>query len=325
MSTNIEKSFVRGFIKFLNKKASESSSSDNTETIEVAVQCLENCFDLSNESASSENKSDPLNDIDLYELFVSTYVNVSPERKTEAEELKNEGNRLMKEEKYQEALVTYGRAIALDATNPVFYCNRAAAFSRMGDYQKAVDDCKMAILYDSNYGKAYGRLGLAYSKMNRHVEAIDAYKNALRIEPDNIDYRNNMDVTQQRLEEQETAPQAPNVSGLPNFGGLGADGQDIDLAAAFNNPALVNMATRMMFEPSVQQMLGQFNGRNNVDSLLEAGRRLAMQMSSENPELFQSIRRQMETQTGAGGNSEGSEPNPNPNNNTENNQDQSKN
>ena len=36
--------------------------------------------------------------------------------------------------------------------------------------------------------------------MNRHQEAIDAYKNALRIEPENIDYQNNMDVTQQRLE-----------------------------------------------------------------------------------------------------------------------------
>lgn len=41
----------------------------------------------------------------------------------------------------------------MDAANPVFYCNRAAAFSRMGEYQRAVDDCKMAILYDSNYGK----------------------------------------------------------------------------------------------------------------------------------------------------------------------------
>jgi small glutamine-rich tetratricopeptide repeat-containing protein alpha len=44
-------------------------------------------------------------------------------------------------------------AIGLDATNPVFYCNRAAAFSRIGEYQKAIDDCKQAIRYDSNYGK----------------------------------------------------------------------------------------------------------------------------------------------------------------------------
>lgn len=43
-------------------------------------------------------------------------------------------------------------------------------------------------------------MGLAYSKMNRHSEAIDAYRNALRIEPDNQDYKNNMEVTQQRLD-----------------------------------------------------------------------------------------------------------------------------
>jgi tetratricopeptide (TPR) repeat protein len=44
-------------------------------------------------------------------------------------------------------------AIGLDATNPVFYCNRAAAYSRIGEYQKAIDDCNQAIRYDPNYGK----------------------------------------------------------------------------------------------------------------------------------------------------------------------------
>lgn len=205
----------------------------------VAVQCLESCFDIN----QNENASDPLNNIDLFELFLSSYINISPERKEEAEELKNEGNKLMKEEKYQEALSAYGRAIALDASNPIYYCNRAAAYSRIGEYQKAIDDCHQAIRYDANYGKAYGRLGLAYSKMNRHQEAIDAYKNALRIEPDNTDYKNNMEVTQQRLEEQQQSGSSSALGGglpvgdMPNFGG-------IDFAAALNNPALVGMATR---------------------------------------------------------------------------------
>lgn len=132
----------------------------------------------------------------------------------------------------------------MDASNPIYYCNRAAAFSRIGDYQKAIDDCHQAIRYDANYGKAYGRLGLAYSKMNRHQEAIDAYKNALRIEPDNTDYKNNMEVTQQRLEEQQQSGTSSGLAAglgqggdMPNFG-------NIDFAAALNNPALVNMATR---------------------------------------------------------------------------------
>lgn len=159
---------------------------------------------------------------------------------------------------------------------------------------------------------AFGRLGLAYSKMSRHQEAIDAYKNAIRIEPDNQDYKNNMEVTQQRLEEQQQAGSVPGLgaAGLGGLGGLGGAG-GIDFAAALNNPALVNMATRMMSDPSIQNMLGQLSGMNNVDALLETGRQLAMQMSSENPELFASIRQQMMDQNEGGG--EGADPSAEPN------------
>lgn len=92
----------------------------------------------------------------------------------------------MKEEKYQEALNMYNKAITLDATNPVFYCNRAAAFSRIGDYNRAAEDCKMSLKYDPKYSKAYGRLGLAYSKMNKHELALDAYKKGIYLRTHSI-------------------------------------------------------------------------------------------------------------------------------------------
>lgn len=56
----------------------------------------------------------------------------------------------------------------------------------------------------------------------------------------------------------------------------------------------------MMTDPSIQNMLGQLSGMNNVDALLETGRQLAMNMARENPELFSQIREQMETQAGVG-------------------------
>lgn len=171
MSADIEtKYFVRAFLRFLQKQIDECNfSADIVESLEVAGQCLETAYDLP--SLSGENNGDgnggngagstdhPLNHIDLYELFRSSCCIVSPDRKLESENIKNEGNCLMKEEKYHEALAAYNRAISLDATNPVFYCNRAAAFSRLGEFQKAADDCKMALRYDSTYSKAYGRLG----------------------------------------------------------------------------------------------------------------------------------------------------------------------
>lgn len=156
------KYFVQAFIRFLQNQIDTCNfSSDVVESLEVAAQCLETAYDLPSlsEASGSSSTENPLNHIDLYEIYRSTCCTISPERKQEAENIKNEGNLLMKEEKYNEALNAYNRAISIDATDPVFYCNRAAAFSRIGDYRKAADDCKMALRYDSNYSKAYGRLG----------------------------------------------------------------------------------------------------------------------------------------------------------------------
>lgn len=84
------------------------------------------------------------------------------------------------------------------------------------------------------------------------------------------------------------------MAGAGGAAGLGG----IDFASALNNPSLVQMASRMMTDPSIQNMLGQLGSMNNVDALLETGRQLAMRMSNENPELFAQIRQQMMDQNG---------------------------
>lgn len=158
------KYFVAAFLRFIQKQIDRNTfTADTIESLEVAGQCLETAYDLSSlnggNNVADVTDDNPLNHIDLYEIYRSACCTISSDRKQEAESIKNEGNCLMKDEKYNEALNAYNRAISIDATNPVFYCNRAAAYSRLGDYQKAADDCKMALRYDANYSKAYGRLG----------------------------------------------------------------------------------------------------------------------------------------------------------------------
>ena len=45
------------------------------------------------------------------------------------------------------------KAIELDGSNPVFYCNRAAAHSKMNNHHLAIEDCQRAIDMDPHYSK----------------------------------------------------------------------------------------------------------------------------------------------------------------------------
>lgn len=109
---------------------------------------------------------------------------------------------------------------------------------------------------------------MAYAKMNKHQEAEQAYQNALRLDPENADYQNNLSVTQQRIAEVSASVAAggPSVAGLPNMGGL-------DFAAAFNNPALMNLATQMFSNPAMQdtitQLRSQLENMNNMNGILD--------------------------------------------------------
>lgn len=129
MSDTEAKYFVQSFIRFLQKQIAERNfSEDIVESLEVASQCLETAYNLpvvtdhaeaANEGAASSggaagdsstilDERHPMSHIDIYELFLNACT-VDPARKVEAEAIKNDGNRLMREEKYTEALKAYNR------------------------------------------------------------------------------------------------------------------------------------------------------------------------------------------------------------------------
>lgn len=236
------KYFVKSFLNFLKHQITERNfNSDVIESIEVATQCLEAAYDIpassgedhsedaTASSATTTNKH-PLDDVDLFQLFQAAYLDVLPDRKEQAEVVKNEGNRLMKEGKFNEALVAYNKAISLDATNAAFYCNRAAAYLRMSDFEKSIADCKMALLYNPQYSKAYGRMGIAYANLRKFDMSIEAYKKALELEPDNLDYQHNLRNAEGRLENIEQAI----IDNIP-----------------VNHPNLRNMIMEMMSDPMI--------------------------------------------------------------------------
>ena len=107
------------------------------------------------------------------------------------------------------------RAIEIDSGNQVFYCNRAAAHSKMNNHYAAVEDCKRAIDMDPAYGKAYGRMGLAYACVDKHKEAIECFKKAIELEPENESYKSNMKLAQDKLSAAGGISTGPQPGGFP--------------------------------------------------------------------------------------------------------------
>jgi len=297
---------IFSIVQFLNKElGSEDISDDAKESLEVASQCLQTAYCLAPEDTHLEVSNG------LEEIFISATKNepikkkapATGEEKEQAEKLKLEGNDLMRAEDFPGAIDKYTKAIELDSSNQVFYCNRAAAHSKMNNHYAAVEDCKRAIDMDPNYGKAYGRMGLAYACVDKHKEAIECFKKAIALEPDNESYRSNLKLAQDKLNAAGGTSPGPQPGGFP--GGLG----NMDLGSLLGNPALMNMATTMMSDPNMQAMMGQIMGGmgggaggaggeappgpNNLDGLIQAGARLAEQMQESNPELVEQLRRQM--------------------------------
>lgn len=259
MVDEVEKQFVNSFVKFLKTKFT-TLSAERAESVEVAVQCLQAAYDLDEQAqaagSSTSTTDDTSKDVDLFEMFQSLYVERNPESLKIAENIKNEGNRLMKEGKYNEALLYYNRAINFDPKNPIFYCNRAAAYIRLNDNERAVIDCKSAISYNPNYGKAYGRLGIAYSNLGKYDEAQNAYAKAIELEPDNQDYRNNLEVAR-------NARNQSSLNAIPHL----SEG----LNAMLSNPAIRNLFSTTEIDLEQLQNLSQNPMVLNMISQMFAG------------------------------------------------------
>ena len=80
---------------------------------------------------------------------------------TDAEAQKHAGNQAFGNREYEKAIQHYTNAIGLDATNPIFYSNRAQVFIELEDFSKAIEDSNTAIQLNPQFTRAYMRKATA--------------------------------------------------------------------------------------------------------------------------------------------------------------------
>ena len=263
------------------------------------VQCIGEAFgvDPSNKEQSQTLSVKPATLQSIFDVFIKTRDKVSSEPqagssqsspsandKVQAEKLKQSGNAQMSSKDYDAAIESYNQAVSLDPTNPVYYSNRAAAYSSKGDHLAAVGDAEKAISVDPKFVKAYHRLGYVTAatkelnsfslRFSRHAQyslgdfkaSASAFERGLKLEPGNSGLKSGLQNSQARIASDDTpsltesssrspgATVSPGLNSAAGLGGMadmlsnmgmGSGGEMPDLTSMMNNPQLMAMARQM--------------------------------------------------------------------------------
>jgi len=321
---------VLSIIEFLETSISDGSiKSDDKEGIEIAIQCIGEAFgvDPSDQAQKDKLSVKPATLASIFDVYLKTKDKVGSQAagssstpaaaattgpsaadKEKAEKHKQEGNNLMAAKEYQKAVDAYTEAIALDPNNPVYYSNRAAAWSSMGDHAVAVDDAEMAIAVDPKFVKAYSRLGHAHFILGDYEAAKSAFERGLVLEPNNSNLKVGLTNATTKL---ATAPRSSSssapASGAGDAGGFdwsqmasmmgglgggagagagaGRGGGMPDLASLMNNPAMMQMAQQMMANGGMDRLMSNPAIRNIAERAQSGGGMPSMAEIMADPQL----------------------------------------
>ena len=110
-------------------------------------------------------------------FFISSFVLLKGSYAQTAKEFFDQGDQYSKQEKYDEAIQAYTKAIELNPKYPEAYFKRAINFGLKHNYELTISDYSKAIELNPNYAKAYYFRGIAnYNKAYYDKAQIDIKK-----------------------------------------------------------------------------------------------------------------------------------------------------
>jgi small glutamine-rich tetratricopeptide repeat-containing protein alpha len=179
-----------------------------------------------------------------------------------AEAAKAKGNEHVSAGRHREAEDEYTKAIELAPTGKnvhIYYCNRAAARTSLGDAKGAVEDAKASIAANPSFAKAHSRLGTALVLQGKYSEAITAFEKCLELDPSNDTARENMRSAKEKLASKSSvspsSSSAPSAAGGAGGAGGGLPGGLGGMADLLNNPMLSSLMSNPQVMQAAQQMM----------------------------------------------------------------------
>jgi Ca-activated chloride channel family protein len=128
-----------------------------------------------------------------------------------AEKLNNDGNEAFANQDYQSALTAYHQAQeeAPELAEPHY--NEANTHYRLEDYGQAQQQIEQALVTEEGQEaldqSSYYNLGNVFFQAEQYEMAIEAYKEALRLNPDDLQAKQNLELALRQLQQQQQQQQ----------------------------------------------------------------------------------------------------------------------
>ena len=114
-------------------------------------------------------------------------IELTEEQEKQAEALKAEANDYFKQEKFQQAVDLYTKAIEINPKKSVYHANRSIANLRLENFGYALSDASKSIECDKNYLKAYYRRAAAHMALGKYKIALKDYERVYKVRPNDAD------------------------------------------------------------------------------------------------------------------------------------------
>jgi tetratricopeptide (TPR) repeat protein/S1-C subfamily serine protease len=146
-----------------------------------------------------------LNEIKRYQEAIDSYSRAIALNSDFAAAYNNRGNTYDALKQYDKALTDYNKAIALNSDDTMAYYNRGVTYSALKQYDKALADYNKAIALNPDFAMAYPNRGVTYSALKQYDKALTDFNKAITLNPDYARAYSNRGATYSALKQYDKA------------------------------------------------------------------------------------------------------------------------
>jgi tetratricopeptide (TPR) repeat protein len=125
-------------------------------------------------------------------FFMCMFLIISDARSQSVEELMAQGDGLLKNGAYSEAVTIFRKVVSKEPRNFEAQSNLAFSYLQSERYTNAVAEYNKAIGLSPRSAESWLNLGYSYEKLGKRSKAVEAIHHAVELDPGNVDARMNL-------------------------------------------------------------------------------------------------------------------------------------